>query len=63
MAMPNAPLTAEEFEALQEVSKGSTQREIPAPIRTHLIELGFIYHGTRGLGLTELGRSRLDQGK
>jgi hypothetical protein len=63
MAVDNATLTAEEFEALQEVSKGSTQRVIPAPVRTHLVELGFIYHGTGGLGLTQLGRSRLDQGK
>ena len=63
MAVLNARLSADEFESLREVSKGPTQRAIPMQHSARLIELAFIYQGSSGLGVTPLGRSRLDQGK
>jgi hypothetical protein len=63
MAVLNAHLTNEEFEALREVSNGPAQRTILVPHKNRLFQLDFICDGIEGLGLTNLGRSRFGQGK
>jgi len=58
----NAPLSPDEFVALNEVSKGAGQRIIPAAIKKRLLELRLIEEALGGLKLTMDGTMRLRLG-
>lgn len=58
-----APLSADEFTSLREVSKGLMQRLIPVEHRDRLIALDYISQRLGGLVVTDIGRLRLAAGR
>ena len=57
------PLSASEFDSLNEVSKGDAQREIPQGHWELLVGLGYAVRRLGQLGLTASGIRRLAAGK
>ena len=63
MSEPHPPLSADEFDSLQEVSKGDAQSEIHQLHWERLVGLGYAVRRLGELGLTASGQRRLASGQ